>query len=278
MKITNDKNRNSHLTVKDRKIPSLPVRLLFERNLLIGDILDFGCGLGKDVEFMQKNNFNAIGYDPFYNPVYPNKKFDTIICFYVLNILLPEEQTQVLMSISELLKPSGKAYFAVRRDIKRNGFIFNPKMNAETYQCNVILPYKSIFLNENMELYEYSHYTFLNKGKSEISPFFSNDELLELITESATAFAICAKSNCKTGNALIIPKRLVSDFFELTEKELYSCFMVLNRTKSIIQKGINPRGFSIEINIGEIAEQTVNHLHINLISKFKEECNKQTAE
>lgn len=277
MKIPNDKNKNSHLTVKDRKMPSLPVRFLFERNLLIGDILDFGCGLGKDLEFMKKNNYNAIGYDPFYNPVYPSKKFDTIICFYVLNILLPEEQTHVLMSISELLKPSGKAYFAVRRDIKRNGFIFNPKKNAETYQCNVILPYKSIFLNKNMELYEYSHYTFLNKGKSEISPFFSNDELLELITESATVFAIYAKPHLKTGNALIIPKRIVSDFFELAEKEQYACFMVLKRTKSIIQKEINPDGFRIEINIGEIAGQTINHSHINLISKSKEELNDQNT-
>ncbi len=274
--LSNEKNTNSHLTVKDRKMPSLPVRLLFEKELLIGDILDFGCGLGIDVDFLIKCNFNAIGYDPFYKPEYPVKKFDTIICFYVLNVLLPEEQTQVLMSISELLKPTGKAYFSVRRDIKRNGFIYNPKKDVKTYQCNVILPYKSIYLNKNMELYEYSHYTFLNRGKSETSPFFSNGELHELITESATAFAIYAEPHLKSGNALIIPKRIVSDFFELTEKEQYACFMVLKCTKSIIQREINPDGFNVEIKIGEVAGQNINHAHINLTSKFKDAPNNQT--
>jgi len=267
--LSNEKNTNSHLTVKDRKMPSLPVRLLLEKELLIGDILDFGCGLGIDVDFLIKSNFNAIGYDPFYKPEYPVKKFDTIICFYVLNVLLPEEQTQVLMSISELLKPTGKAYFSVRRDIKRNGFIYNPKKDVKTYQCNVILPYKSIFNNVNMELYEYQHYTFLHKGNIKINPFLSISELHELLTESATVFAIYEKYPASLGHTLIIPKRLVSNYFELSEKEQIACHMVLNRSKLILQKKLNPNGFNIRINFGEEAPQTINQVHIHLIPKYK---------
>ncbi|MEO8399692.1 MAG: methyltransferase domain-containing protein [Ignavibacteriaceae bacterium] len=115
-------NPNSHLTVKERKFPSLPLRFLLENSLLNGNILDYGCGLGKDLEHLKKLNFNTVGYDPYYFPNYPQKKFDTIICFYVLNVLLPDEQSHVLMSLSELLKLGGKAYFAVRRDIKGTGF------------------------------------------------------------------------------------------------------------------------------------------------------------
>ncbi len=225
-----EKNNNSHLTVKDRKTPSLPVRSLHEKCLLKGNILDFGCGLGKDLEFLLSNNYNAIGYDIYYKPEFPNQKFDTIICFYVLNVLLPEEQTQVLMQISELLKPTGKAYFAVRRDIKRNGFLYNPKKDAKTYQCNVILPYKSIFRNENMEIYEYQHYTTING-------IFQNN----LITESATAFSILKNEN----SAFIFPKKKVLNFFELSEKEQFATILVLNKTKKILENKLNIKEFEV---------------------------------
>ena len=135
-------NPNSHLTIKDRKRPSLPLRFLLKNKKLQGKILDFGCGLGKDVEYLHSNKSIVKGYDPFYFPEYPQEKFDTIICFYVLNVLLPDEQAHVIMAISELLKNGGKAFFAVRRDVKRNAFIYNYKKDVKTYQCNVKCPLK----------------------------------------------------------------------------------------------------------------------------------------
>jgi hypothetical protein len=35
---------------------------------------------------LKLKGFNIVGYDPFYFPEYPIEKFDTIICFYVLNV------------------------------------------------------------------------------------------------------------------------------------------------------------------------------------------------
>ncbi|MCX6151955.1 MAG: bifunctional class I SAM-dependent methyltransferase/HIT family protein [Ignavibacteriales bacterium] len=262
-------NPNSHLTVKDRKYPSLPLRFLFEKGLIVGDILDYGCGLGKDVDHLKKLNINVVGYDPFYFPNYPQNKFNTIICFYVLNVLLPEEQSHVLMSISELLKLGGKAYFAVRRDIKRNGFLFNPKHKVKTYQCDIILPFKSIFKNENTEIYEYQHFTFLNVCQQNTSPFFNGKEVRELITESATAFAIYDKYPVSIGHALIVPKRLISNFFDLSNHEQTACLIVLNRVKAIIVNKYNPDGFNVGINIGEYGGQTILQAHIHLIPRYK---------
>jgi diadenosine tetraphosphate (Ap4A) HIT family hydrolase len=262
-------NPNSRYTVKEREGPSLPVRVLFEKNLLVDDILDFGCGLGKDVEFLKSNRLNVQGYDPYYFPKYPQKKFGTIICFYVLNILLLDEQSHVLMAISELLKVGGKAYFAVRRDIKRNGFLFNPKHQVKTYQCNVTLPFKSIFKNENTEIYEYQHYNFLNAGKEKTSPFFKESEIRDLITESATAFAIYDKFPVSKGHALIIPKKLISNFFDLSNHIQTGCLLVLNRTKDILEKKFSAAGFNVGINVGEDAGQTVFHSHIHIIPRYK---------
>lgn len=240
-------NLNSHLTVKDRQSPSLPLKVLLERNKIVGEVLDFGCGLGRDVKHLQEIGYNTTAYDPYYQPEYPLGKFDTIICFYVLNVLLPEEQTHVLMAISELLKPEGKAFFAVRRDIKKSGFRFNPKKRVESYQCNVRLPYESIFQTAHCEIYQYQHYTNLHDGDSSVSPWLAGLRK-NLITESATVFAI-SKSN-KKGSAdqfLVIPKRKVTDYFELTERQQQACWMVANRIHKTLNKGKETRNLEIRV-------------------------------
>jgi ATP adenylyltransferase len=76
-------------------------------------------------------------------------RFDTILCHYVLNVLLPEEQVYVLMAVSELLKPTDKAYFTVRQDIKQADFRTHIKHGQRVYQCNVVLPFKSIIRTED---------------------------------------------------------------------------------------------------------------------------------
>ena len=207
----NNQNQNSHLTAIERTSLSYPARIVEKQRKLIGKILDFGCGIGKDVELLKQDGFDIVGYDPFYFPEMPTEKFDTIICFYVLNVLLPEEQAEVLMNVSSLLKPHGKAYFAVRRDIQYEGFRIHKMHRKETYQCLIKLAYLSIYKNENCEIYEYQHYSTLNKGNTDISPFLIGDETRELIVETATVFSFYDKYPVSKGHSLIVPKRLVSN-------------------------------------------------------------------
>lgn len=259
----------SHLTAKERDAISFPAKVLLRQKLLHGKILDFGCGFGKDVESLKDKNFDTIGFDPHYFPNFPDEKFDTIICFYVLNVLFPEEQASVLMDVSKLLKDGGKAYFAVRRDIKFEGFRTHKVHKKPTYQCNVKLPFKSIYKNENVEIYEYQQYTFLNKGNGEISPFLSDGENRELLFESATVFSFYDKFPVSKGHTLIVPKRLVSNYFELSVKEQIACWLMVNKVKEELQKLYNPDGFNVGININQEAGQTIFHCHIHIIPRYK---------
>ena len=261
-------NPYSHLTAIERTSLSFPARILKERKKLKGKILDFGCGVGKDVEILREQKFDIFGYDPHYFPEFPEEKFDTIICFYVLNVLLPEEQAEVLMNVSHLLKPDGKAYFAVRRDIQYEGFRIHKIHKKETYQCNIKLNYASIYKNENCEIYEYQHYTQLNIGRVEVSPFFTGEIPAELIVETATTFSFYDKFPVSVGHALIVPKRLVSTYFELTLKEQMASWIVANKVKDILQKKFNPNGFNIGINVNEAAGQTIWHSHIHIIPRY----------
>ncbi|UFK97737.1 bifunctional class I SAM-dependent methyltransferase/HIT family protein [Kaistella faecalis] len=262
-------NPNSHLTAKERDNLSFPAKILFERKFLHGRILDFGCGFGNDVKILSAKGLDIKGYDKHYFPNYPSEKFDTIICFYVLNVLLPEEQSTVLMELSRLIKPTGKVYITVRRDIKFEGFRTHKMHQKKTYQCNVILHSKSVFRNENCEIYEYQHYNQLPKISDNHCPFCYPDSDRELVVESATAYAIYDKFPVSEGHALVIPKRHCADYFELSFKEQSACMFLLSKVKEIISSDYHPDGFNVGINIGEFGGQTVDHVHIHLIPRYK---------
>ena len=53
-------NPNSHLTSKERNSLSHPARILLNKKLLIGDVLDFGCGFGNDVKLLKEKAINII--------------------------------------------------------------------------------------------------------------------------------------------------------------------------------------------------------------------------
>jgi diadenosine tetraphosphate (Ap4A) HIT family hydrolase len=262
-------NQYSHLTAKERDALSFPAKLLLKEGLIDGDVLDFGCGFGKDVELLKVKGINIEGYDKHYFPKYPTKKFDTIICLYVLNVLLPEEQATVLMELSQLVKPTGKVFIAVRRDLQFQGFRTHKVHQKKTYQCNVVLNIKSIFKNENCEIYEYRHFNQINRKDKTDCPFCNPDSNRELIVESATAYAIFDKFPVNIGHALIIPKKHCADYFNLTFKEQSACWFILNKVKTILEKRFNPDGFNVGINIGIKAGQTVNHVHIHLIPRYE---------
>lgn len=203
------KKQNSYyyLTAKKREALSYPAKIVMNRELLSGEILDYGCGYGKDVELLKERGFSIEGYDKYYAPDFPTKKYDTILCFYVLNVLLPEEQAQVLMELSQLIKPTGKVYIAVRRDVKYEGYRMHKLYQQQTYQCNVVLKSKSIFQNDSCEIYEYQHYNQLNREEGTDCPFCQPSSETELLVESGTAYAIFDKFPVNEGHALIIPKR-----------------------------------------------------------------------
>lgn len=260
------KNIYSHLTAIKRSAVSFPTRFLLGNGYLHGHILDFGCGHGFDAGYLKELGLDVYAYDKYYAPDYPNEKFDVIICHYVLNVLEPEEQTEVLLQVSELLKPGGTAYFTVRRDIAEDGFRFNPIYKVYTYQCNVKLPYTSLLKNEHCEIYAYKHYNqLLNHSKC---PFCNLSSNINLLCESATAVAFFDGYPVSKGHVLVIPKRHVADYFELTEHEQRALWMVVNHCKKFLDLHFHPDGYNVGINDGLAAGQSVFHVHIHLIPRY----------
>lgn len=102
----------SYLTAIKRIRPSRPLKYLNLMHKLKGNILDYGSGKGFDADYLKCDR-----YDPFYHPIKPTKKYDTILCSYVLNTTVEETQKEILNNIKKLLKKNGTAYITVRRGI-----------------------------------------------------------------------------------------------------------------------------------------------------------------
>lgn len=261
------KNTNSHLTAKEREKASFPLNKLLREKRIKGRVLDYGSGHGKDVEHLKSLGFDAIGYDPYYAPEMPEGKFDTITCTYVLNVLEPERQADVIMRVSYLLKPEGVAYFAVRRDLKREGFRKHAKHDAHTYQCNVVLKTESVFENEFTEIYAFRKFNLAQAGVKSQCVFCALEK--ETIAENNNSYAIFDKYPVNEGHVLVIPKRHVADYFELNFTEQLSLWKLANFIQAILKEQFKPDAFNVGINAGEAAGQTVYHVHIHIIPRYK---------
>ena len=70
------------------------------------------------------------------------------------------------------------------------------------------------------------------------------------------------------GHTLIISRRHVASFFEISQEERAGLLSLLDESKRALQLEHHPDGYNIGINDGPSAGQTVPHLHIHLIPRY----------
>ena len=67
---------------------------------------------------------------------------------------------------------------------------------------------------------------------------------------------------------MIVPKRHVSSYFDLTDHEREAMNVMLQYVKRIVDERFNPDGYNIGINVGQAAGQSVYHCHMHLIPQY----------
>ena len=71
---------------------------------------------------------------------------------------------------------------------------------------------------------------------------------------------------------MIIPKRHIKDFFNLSEAELIACNSIISLTKNeILKKDKTVKGFNLGTNIGKVSGQSIFHCHFHLIPRRKKD-------
>ena len=99
---------------------------------------------------------------------------------------------------------------------------------------------------------------------------FCNVPLSEYIFENNLAFSTFDSYPVSKYHALIIPKRHVENYFDMSEEEISSCNKLIKKMRNKIQE-LDPTvdGFNIGTNSGKIAGQSIMHCHIHLIPRRK---------
>jgi len=89
-----------------------------------------------------------------------------------------------------------------------------------------------------------------------------------IVIENDLSLAFYDKYLVMKGHILIVPKRHISNYFELRTEEINS-INELFECKAILGHEFHPDGYNIGVNCGETAGQTVFHCHIHLIPRYK---------
>ncbi|MEO8630011.1 MAG: HIT family protein [Betaproteobacteria bacterium] len=71
------------------------------------------------------------------------------------------------------------------------------------------------------------------------------------------------------GHTLIVPRRHVRSLFEATNKEVSDLMHGLRWARSNLETIHSPDGYNVGINDGEAAGQTVMHLHVRLMPRYR---------
>lgn len=98
------------------------------------------------------------------------------------------------------------------------------------------------------------------------SPFLDNRKR---IFENSIGFVIFDNFPVSEGHSLIIPKRVYPNYFDSTEEEVRGLNELIFQTKDYLDKKFEPLGYNIGINCGRESGQTIDHVHIHLIPRYK---------
>jgi diadenosine tetraphosphate (Ap4A) HIT family hydrolase len=90
-----------------------------------------------------------------------------------------------------------------------------------------------------------------------------------IFDETALSIAFKDVFPVSPGHTLIIPKRHVESYFDLTNQEREDMNALMIRVKAKLKEELQPQGFNIGINEGFAAGQTVSHINMHLIPRFK---------
>ena len=97
---------------------------------------------------------------------------------------------------------------------------------------------------------------------------FCNSEESGCAHENDLAYASYDSYPVSEYHCLIIPKRHIKDYFDLTNEELLACNNLIKIVKNeITNKDKTVGGFNLGTNIGKVSGQSILHCHFHLIPR-----------
>ncbi len=89
-----------------------------------------------------------------------------------------------------------------------------------------------------------------------------------VVAENSLAYARYDSNSLSRGHVLVIPRRHVAGFFDMTADEQAAVLSLLSQAQRLVQKRHAPDGYNIGVNIGKAAGQSRMHVHVHLIPRY----------
>ena len=90
----------------------------------------------------------------------------------------------------------------------------------------------------------------------------------ELMFENELAYSSLDSYPVSKFHSLIVPKRHIQNYFEMSKEEIQACNELIVETKNqILKEDPAVKGFNIGTNVGKVAGQSIMHCHIHLIPR-----------
>jgi superfamily II DNA or RNA helicase/diadenosine tetraphosphate (Ap4A) HIT family hydrolase len=89
------------------------------------------------------------------------------------------------------------------------------------------------------------------------------------VASNHLAFAVRDRFPVSPGHTLVITRRVVTDWFAASRDEQHAVLELVGVVKEQLEQALRPDGFNVGFNAGQAAGQTVMHLHVHVIPRFR---------
>lgn len=73
------------------------------------------------------------------------------------------------------------------------------------------------------------------------------------------------------GHTMVIAKTHSETLLDVPDEAIAPLFKGVKTVTAMLQKALKPDGFTIGINHGKVSGQVIDHLHVHIIPRFKED-------
>lgn len=104
---------------------------------------------------------------------------------------------------------------------------------------------------------------------SEQCPFCRSITEHDVVFENKLAVVLEDFYPVNPGHMLVVPRRHEGDFIALTFQEQCSMMELMRDAVWALRDGRDAEGFTIGVNAGEVAGQTIDHAHMHIIPRYR---------
>jgi len=100
------------------------------------------------------------------------------------------------------------------------------------------------------------------------SPFLERPRA-DWVASNRLAFAIRDAYPVSRGHTLVVPFRLIATWFDASKEEKAAIIKLMDSVRAQLDAEFHPDGYNVGFNVGEAAGQTVMHLHVHVIPRYR---------